>query len=1597
MLQEPAIEPGKVLSTMSGDQFSDMKPNSVSSLAQTVLEAGARQRLEADLDADGHRALRSALEQGFVALLTEIDGQLPDGDNRREQLAGIQNHLNTFLRQLDIAESMLSSVMSGSSLDNVYLTERYTAMTSEPEFPSLDFSQCLTAFSQVAASSWRDKLHGDGARTSYTVFIGRNLGPLAIGDHAHASTGDAAESRAVEDLAASEIRYRERVVARYNRLDFAGLGKVDLRLSDIALEDVFVRLSLTVEKVVCEPILRERAVFVQEPITLTDALAQNVLIVGEPGAGKSTLLRWLAVTFAARCQRDTDRLGENADSDRLPLIVELGRLPEKYLRTEARETPDWRKLLPEYITTQPAFDGVSTALLADAFVGGRCLLLCDGLDEIADLAARRRIADSLAEYARSSANRLVLSSRPAGVRRGEGALGGRFQRITIQRFTPDDVQRFFRFWYALDESLDPNEQMRNADTLFARVQTAPKMLELAGTPLLATLLLLIWRNEGDLPERRVDLYERCCRMLIESWEAHHDVAYTGVLRDIGWERHLRLLAPLAYAIHNQGQRIDAPMAELAPVLAGALQAEELAGANANLEAEKFLRTISLRSGLLQLLGGDRYGFPHLTFQEYLAARYIAAQPDPDYIDLVMVHLHEARWREVHLLVIGYLGSGAEPADKASRLMLTILNLYRPPWRILRSRWARRGNLPAIASQALASHVDWQWQRRVAWMTTRELVFVLAAYLECNTLSTDAELQHSLFQHTEHMLLQSAHDSVRIAIMGGGMFSLFVSLLKKFGQTSPEVVAALVHALDDSDGDVRIAAAESLAELSQTYSEVTTALVSALGDTDGSVRFAASGSLAKLGQTLPEVVTALVHALSDSDWNVRSAAADSVVKFGQTSPEVVAALAHALSDSDWHVRFAAADSLGRLGQTSPDVVTALAHALSDSDLDVRITAGNSLGKLGQVSPEVVAALVHALSDSDRDVRSAAADNLGKLGQTLPEVVAALAHALSDSDQYVRIVAADSLVKLGQTSPEVVAALVLALGDSDGSVRSAAADNLGKLGQTSPGVVAALVHALSDSDPYVRFAATDNLARLGQTSPEVVAALVHALSDSDGNMRSAAADSLGKLGQTSPEVVAALVHALGDTDGDVRSVAADSLVKLGQTSTEVVATLVHALGDTDGDVRSAAADSLGKLGQTSPEVVAAMVHALRDTDGDVRIAAAGRLGRLGQTSPEVVAALAHALSDSDGSVRFAAADSLGVLGQKSPEVVSVLTHALDDTKGYVRFAAAQSLGELGQKSPEVVAAMAHALSDSDRYVRFAAADSLGKLGQTSSEVVSALVHALGDSDGSVRSAAAGSLVKLGQTSPEVVAAFVRALDNTKGHVRFAAADGLVKLGQTSPEVVAVLMHALGDTKGYVRIAAAVGLTKLGQTSPEVVAALMHALSDSDWGIRNAAADSLVKLGQTSPEVVAALVHALGDSDEDVRRAVVKGLGELEIEIETELHRVLTALNRRFHDSDNKVRQLALDATQKLLDGRPLPGYRWVSLSERRGRTRRRRIAGYWALGIAAMLLIAWLTAVATTQLAVDPIVERFITALLTLVTFVAGAAQVLAWFRRPFWDR
>jgi len=132
-----------------------------------------------------------------------------------------------------------------------------------------------------------------------------------------------------------EPLYREKVAETYNKLVLTGLPERDPRLNSIALEHIFVKLTIAVESATAfqsvldfaairaeveadedsERLQRRRFEREQlpppEPISIATALHQyrRLIMTGAPGSGKTTLLRWLAVTFARRQQADDSRLG----------------------------------------------------------------------------------------------------------------------------------------------------------------------------------------------------------------------------------------------------------------------------------------------------------------------------------------------------------------------------------------------------------------------------------------------------------------------------------------------------------------------------------------------------------------------------------------------------------------------------------------------------------------------------------------------------------------------------------------------------------------------------------------------------------------------------------------------------------------------------------------------------------------------------------------------------------------------------------------------------------------------------------------------------------------------------------------------------------------------------------------------------------------------------------------------------------------------------------------------------------------------------------------------------------------------------------------
>ena len=96
---------------------------------------------------------------------------------------------------------------------------------------------------------------------------------------------------------------------------------------------------------------------------------------------------------------------------------------------------------------------------------------------------------------------------------------------------------------------------------------------LATKPLLCTIIAVVFRNNRVLPDRRVELYFKCCEALLDTWERNKDIRNSGLIGGFGLQQKLALLATLAHWLHGENERLSAPEEEIVQRIAEALRAE----------------------------------------------------------------------------------------------------------------------------------------------------------------------------------------------------------------------------------------------------------------------------------------------------------------------------------------------------------------------------------------------------------------------------------------------------------------------------------------------------------------------------------------------------------------------------------------------------------------------------------------------------------------------------------------------------------------------------------------------------------------------------------------------------------------------------------------------------------------------------------------------------------------------------------------------------------------------------------------------------------------------------------------------------------------
>jgi tetratricopeptide (TPR) repeat protein len=416
---------------------------------------------------------------------------------------------------------------------------------------------------------------------------------------------------------------------------------------------------------------------ITEKVELSQAVKANSysVILGAPGAGKTTLLRYLALHFATAKRDDQETvIGGEAKEDLgktlLPIFFRIADYAEKlkqqpnltlteYLRQFYRQ---WEA----HFQTQGKMGTEGATFLLDAAMSeGKCLILLDGLDEVFDQESRRQIVESINQFVNDfSNNKYVITSRIAGYR--DVQLSSRFAEYMIEDMSSEKVEQFLHRWCRTVEKAqqpDANEEQierkgnEQAANILNAIQENEGVKRLTANPLLLTILALIHRNGERLPNRRVRLYELAVQTLIEDWQLSKKLpdAPKVVLRET---EVVELLAPLAYWMHEEKPSGLVTETEVQEQLATKMAELNDAEPESDLVRQavgEFLRKVRETTGLFVERAPGVYGFMHLTFEEYFAARYIADNDQSKIQELIQQHLHEPRWNEPILLSLGYYG------------------------------------------------------------------------------------------------------------------------------------------------------------------------------------------------------------------------------------------------------------------------------------------------------------------------------------------------------------------------------------------------------------------------------------------------------------------------------------------------------------------------------------------------------------------------------------------------------------------------------------------------------------------------------------------------------------------------------------------------------------------------------------------------------------------------------------------------------------------------------------------------------------------------------------------------------------------------------
>ncbi|MEH2070507.1 MAG: NACHT domain-containing NTPase [Nostoc sp.] len=417
-----------------------------------------------------------------------------------------------------------------------------------------------------------------------------------------------------------------------------------------------LRESDQVEAVELEELERHKRVYIEQPIrSVLDVVNKkqdykNLVILGDPGSGKSTLLQFLALNWA-------ESLLDNVISLPIPLLIEL----RTYMRR--REDKECNNFLEFFHQCSGAIHHLNQLELDKQLKAGNALVMFDGLDEVFDPGKREDVITDIHRFTNDYPDvQVIVTSRIIGYK-PQRLLNAEFRHFILQDLDSEQIQDFINCWHELTFT-DAVDKVRKRERLQRGIAASKAIAELAGNPLLLTMMAILNRNQ-ELPRDRAELYNQASRVLLHQWDVERALTEDKRLdpKTIDYKDKQAMLRQVAYLMQTGEKSLAGNLInenDLVKVLTDYLKTIEFEKPRE--VAKVMINQLRTRNFMLCFLGADYYAFVHRTFLEYFCAwEFVWQFKETQTLTIEELknevfgkHWQDESWHEVLLLIAGMI-------------------------------------------------------------------------------------------------------------------------------------------------------------------------------------------------------------------------------------------------------------------------------------------------------------------------------------------------------------------------------------------------------------------------------------------------------------------------------------------------------------------------------------------------------------------------------------------------------------------------------------------------------------------------------------------------------------------------------------------------------------------------------------------------------------------------------------------------------------------------------------------------------------------------------------------------------------------------------